>query len=1318
MPSAQRKKSPRWLPSGRLVPFLGLALYGLTVLAGWATDHLPLVQPRSYDAVLPANASLCLIFVGLAPLALALGWRNSGLILALGTALLAGATLLQGPLGLDLSLDNLLINHEALVAGTHIGRMPAALATVFLLTGLLLVWLGLRPNDERRPIVFALLGSLCGAYGLTGLLGYRVGLYEVEFWQAYARLGPHSALMLLGLGVALLLLATEEEAAAGEAAPRWLWLPVVVGGATLTLTFWFALRQREQNYTNSTTQLTSNNIAALFSGESEAHTGSLARMARQWTKNPGLTQEEWEANAAEYLRDFEGYRSIAWVDEGLHARWIWPIKDNEDASRFNHAGHPVRLGAITRARESLGTAIAAPLESPLQPPSFAVYSTVLRDGKPAGFIVGEFYYDKFFDTIDRRLNLSRRYQFTVTVAQPLPPAGSPSELKVYETMTPEELIDEKLRQTITYSLNGQRITISLAPRPVYLNSNRQYLPELALFSGLGLSVLFGLVINLAQTARRRQQAAELTSAQLREENEERRRVEARLQATDERLNLALDSTQLGVYEWDVESDQVYCTPSVWKIIGYDPAAMPATCAGWLDLLHMDDQPFVRQAIEAHFRGEPPLIEIEHCVLHQNGEWIWIALRAKCTAFSAAKKPLRVLGTIQNINARKRADDALRTSQAESRKLSLVASKTENAVIITDSQGSIEWVNSSYSRLTGRRLLEVARQPLGGFLDNPENDDAAVDRIRLALREGEPVTTQVVQLAADGRRIHVHLDLQPVINEERAVENFIVMETDMTARVELEQSLRRAKADADAASHAKSDFLATMSHEIRTPMNGVIGMTSLLLDTELTAEQRDYVSTIRTSGDALLSIINEILDFSKIESGKMELEQQPFELTQCIEESVDIFALQAAGKNIELAYHIHPTVPRCVLGDITRLRQVLVNLLSNAVKFTAGGFITLEVDVAANPTPGAPADQVLLDFFVADTGIGIPADRLDQLFKPFTQVDSSMTRKYGGTGLGLAICDRLCQLMGGGIDVQSTTGQGSRFHFRIKTSVYELTDAGAPPLFAPIPHGSVLAVDDHPFNRTILRDSLLLWHLTPLLAASAPEALVLAGMKRMSAAVIDQNLAGVPATDLVAQLRASHPTLPIILLMPAAEGARHDTSSDPLLYRLPKPIKPFHLHEVLRRVIVRAEPSDSNPPLPVEAVVPLAATIPLDILLVEDNLVNQKVALRYLQRFGYRADTAVNGREAVQAVQARPYRLVFMDVQMPELDGYLATQEIRAQLPKAQQPIIIALTANAMLGDRERCLAAGMDDYITKPVRSDEIEAVILRYFGPKPDGAV
>ncbi len=1304
MPPTPSRQTRSLLRHGHLVPFVGLALYGLLVLVGWWSDIVILVQPRSYDAVLPANAGVCFLLIGLAPVMFATGWKQSGLVLGFAASILGLATLLQNPLGVDFGIDQLLVRHETLVVGPRVARMPAALAATCALAALLLTWLAARPRDGRLPVFLGFTGSLVLAYALTGLLAYRSGLNDVPVWQTYGQIGPHTAFALILLGGGLILRAAREQPEGNSVGPHWLWLPVTVCGVTLTFSFWISLRERELAYINHTTQLTMDYLAGLFSGEAELHVKSLSRLAAR----SGTTgQAGWEKEATGFVQDFDVYRSVQLLDGAGYTRSYWPLLGNEDASAYDHGADPQRTTALAAAGQPPGYGVAAPLKSSGRSATFVVYVPIASG---LGFVAGEYYYDKFFSAIDRRLNLGRRYETKISVEYLGAPAAPETALQVYDTPSGHELPDRRLQRTARYNILGQHLSITLSPRPAHVGASRQYLPELTLIFGLGVSLLLGLVTNLAQTALRRQRAAELTSRQLRAENEERRRIEARLKTADERLNLAFESTLAGVYEWDVETDQVYCTASIWKMIHADPADMPTTGTGWLGLLHDDDRPAVRSAIDAHFRGESPFIEIEHCVHLRSGEWLWLALRAKCTSFSAAHHPRRVLGTVQNINARKRADEALRHSQAESRKLSLVASKTDNAVIITDPTGQIEWTNESHSRLTGRPQAQVIHQPLLQYLASPDSDPTVLDRIAAALAAGEPISTEAIQLATEDRRSHVHLDLQPVSNDDGQVENFIVIATDITARVETEQQLRRAKEEADAASRAKSEFLASMSHEIRTPMNGVIGMTSLLLETDLNPEQRDYVSTIRTSGDALLSIINEILDFSKIEAGKMELDSQPFELTQCIEEVVDIFSAQAATKGIELAYVIDPRTPPCLLGDITRLRQILVNLTNNAVKFTPRGFITLEVTLAADARPAA--GNFLLDFHVTDTGIGIPPDRFGLLFKPFSQVDSSTTRKYGGTGLGLAICHRLCEMMGGSIEVQSTAGAGSRFHFCIETSAVHL-DGYHTPLFPPLPsQGLVLAVDDHPVNRAMLDQCLRNWKLSPQLAATATDALALATGTQFAAAIIDQDLAGMSGIELIAKLRTTQPGLPIVLLAPAHGSQKRDERLDALVFRLPKPIKPYPLHDALRRVLAgAAKASASNPPTPPPR---LAETIPLAILLVEDNPVNQKVALGCMERMGYKASTATNGREAVAIVQQQKFDLIFMDLQMPEQDGFAATREIRQLLPQERQPIILALSANAMPGDRQLCLDAGMNDHIAKPIKLEDLQHAIQRYFGPKP----
>ena len=629
-----------------------------------------------------------------------------------------------------------------------------------------------------------------------------------------------------------------------------------------------------------------------------------------------------------------------------------------------------------------------------------------------------------------------------------------------------------------------------------------------------------------------------------------------------------------------------------------------------------------------------------------------------------------------------------------------------------------WVPALVGSITGTLLFWVALQQreLVYLSRNPELTRSHLPELALCAGLGMScLLGLLVNLALPVCRpagAQAAASKRPAEKEERRGITAGELPSAANSRGEAVPPLRGAEAEVDEVSRVKTEFLASMSHEIRTPMNGVIGMTSLLLGTELTAEQRDYVSTIRTSGDTLLSIINEILDFSKIESGRIELEYQPFDLALCVEEAIDLFVGPAAAKNIEVAYFIEAKTPGCVLGDSSRVRQVLVNLLKNAVTFTDSGSITLEVRTGGE-IASSPGENALLEFRVKDTGIGIPPERLGLLFKPFSQVDSSNTRKYGGTGLGLAIADRLCQLMGGNIDVTSTPGEGSCFRFSIQAKVVHLASVAKPNLAAIPAGGPILAVDDLPLNRARLNECLNTWQLLPLIAADATEALSLVASGPLAAAIIDHDLAGAPSLRLVAELRASRPHLPIIILTSAGEPHRRGDSHDALFFHLPKPIKPLALYDALRHAIVGASSIGSSPAMIGGLPIRLAESIPLDILLVEDNPVNQKIALRFLQRLGYRADAVANGLEAVQTVRARDYKLLFMDVQMPEMDGFAATREIRATIAKDRQPVIIALTANAMQGDRERCLDAGMNDYITKPVKIDEIEQIIRRFFALK-----
>ncbi len=652
------------------------------------------------------------------------------------------------------------------------------------------------------------------------------------------------------------------------------------------------------------------------------------------------------------------------------------------------------------------------------------------------------------------------------------------------------------------------------------------------------------------------------------------------------------------------------------------------------------------------------------------------------------------------------------------------------------------VNPKFAEITGYSAAELLGMT---FLDltHPEDRQTDTERFQRMVRgeipeyfaekryirkDGRVVWVQVsanMVRDAAGRPLHAVAVIQDVTERRRAEAEVRELNEVLERRVaertgELEQAnaaLERARAAAEAASLAKGQFLANMSHEIRTPMNGILGMTELALATELTPQHRDFLTTVKDSADALLTVLNDILDFSKIEAGKLDLYPHPFALRDSLSDMLRSLALRAHMKSLELAYHVLPDVPDVLIGDADRLRQLLVNLTGNAIKFTEHGEVVVTVRGQESGVRGQEPDSCLLHFEVKDTGIGIAPDKLRSIFAPFAQADSSTTRRFGGTGLGLAISARLAELMGGKLWAESEPGQGSTFHF---TVCFRRGAPGEGLVAAPAPLRvagvRVLVVDDSSTNRAILQEMLTGWGMSPTPAdssAAARAALSAAEASRpFSVVLLDSTLPDGAALPLAGEIRA-HPerARAVILLVSATEGIDNLRCEElGLSACLTKPVKPSHLLEAIQQALSGVVPAGNG----AVAAAPTVILPPLRILLAEDNLINQRLARYTLERQGHRVVVAATGPEALAALEREPFDLVLMDVQMPEMDGLEATATIRRREEGTGKHMpIIALTAHAMKGDRERCLEAGMDGYVSKPIEADALWRAIREVVRPR-----
>jgi PAS domain S-box-containing protein len=896
----------------------------------------------------------------------------------------------------------------------------------------------------------------------------------------------------------------------------------------------------------------------------------------------------------------------------------------------------------------------------------------------------------------------------------------------------------------------------------------------------------------------------------------RKEAEDLLAASEERLKQVYDNSPIGIRLTDLEGRIIDTNPAFRHMLGYSKSELIGMSVA--DITYPTDRIADQQAEERLIAGIIPRFQQEKRAIKKQGDLLWINLTMSLVRDQAGQ-PLYILGMAEDISDRKRAEAALKASRSALRNqleqtilLKQITQEVRRSLdiqqifqITVTQVGQLfgvdrcllhtfvdqptpriplvaEFLQVDQESLLGLDLVVAENQYVQSLLSQDEAivadhvaQDKALDPMRelvqrfsiksiLAVRtsyQGHPngaiflhqcdryrkwTQEEIELLEAVAAQVGIALAQAHLL--ERATQQSHEL-------VEKNNALEQAKQDAESANRAKSEFLAMMSHEIRTPMNGVIGMTGLLLDTPLSEVQREYVEIVRHSGESLLTIINDILDFSKIESGKLELEEQPFDLLACVEGAIDLLVPEAVDKGLELTYLVNPDVPQRIMGDVTRLRQILVNLLANGIKFTETGEVGVSVSLRSPSTtidmvgtttdhnhPQLTQQLHTIQFAIRDTGIGIPPEKTERLFKAFSQVDPSINRQYGGTGLGLVISKRLCEMMGGTMRVESEEGKGSTFYFTITTPAI-----AAPPTISDrhkpdLDQLHLLIVDDNDTNRKILMTYAQKWGMVAHVAQSGAEALTYLRDRhqpKFDLAILDMQMPQMDGLMLAKEIRSLPATrqLPLIMLSSMGTSIKQiQPIGDDFAALLHKPVRQSQLYdaivaiaEQLRNIseveLVAAAPptpisQDKKPSLlnarrrgkakPNDNDLPLLSKqLPLKILLVEDNAVNQKVALRMLEKIGYRADLVGNGLEALEALQRQSYDLVLMDVQMPEMDGLEATRQIRHRSNIKERPWIVAMTANAMQGDRETCLEVGMNDYVSKPVSVNELIAAIERY---------
>ncbi|WP_206026223.1 response regulator [Roseimicrobium sp. ORNL1] len=1299
-----------------------VALLGLIVMTGWFFQQQVIIQIRGNFAVMQFLTAVCFVLVGVALLARGLERQRVSAVLGLLTGIIGWLLCLEYFLGHDFGFE-LLANRLPHTAD-HVSNLrpspPSALC--FALCGTALAVLA----SPRLRLLHCPVGWVAGActlsLSLVALVGYAIGLTGTYAWGQFTGMALHSAVGVVILSVGLLAATLRDFRGKTPQDHPWFPVPFAVAGTVATILLWQALLADQRNSQVAEADMMARNLVSSVREQLGSRLRAIDRMAQRWEVREGTPQNEWEQDAMAYLRDEKVFDSIERVDADGQSRWITPDRQHSITVGVPEGTRQAIQEMTTLARESSSRALSPVVPISDGRPCMLVCRPLFPGGKFDGYILVAIDVKRL---LTEMLVQSHAEGYLVSVAEDGNPIFS-SVPGMPEVENPEA--------RATFETLTRRWDVSLEPRNDIV-SKQSRLPNLILVTGLGFTALLALSAVALRMMRSHARATYQANTSLRTEMQERLEVQKRLRESEAKLQAVLDSaTGVAVIGVDATGTITFFNRGAEELLGYQAEEMvgqhtPA-------IFHSADEVKARgEELTRTLAREVQGFEVFVALPRRDGverrEWTYVCkdgthktVELTVTLIrDAVGHAIGSLGTAVDITERKRMEERLRkTVRAEQTARALLdaagrIAKLGHWEFLLDG-GGLKWSDTAYAIYEFEPGTPIkAEEALTLFA--PAERPIVERAIQQAMVEGEVFDFEARITTGRGRQRWIHIRGEPVRDPLGNIVSLRGVVQDVDERHQAAELLTRrnwelevATAQAQAHARTKAEFLANMSHEIRTPLNAIIGMSELLHDLSMDERQREYVNTIRVSGDALLGIINDILDFSKIEAGQLQMEVIPFDLRECVESSFDLVSGQASRKKLDLLYWIEPTVPAFLLGDPTRLRQILVNFISNAVKFTERGEVF--VRICRKSAPDVP-DKLHLS--VRDTGIGISPEHQHRLFQSFSQVDSSTSRKYGGTGLGLAICHRLISMMEGRVWVESEPGKGADFQFEIPLQ---------PTDFAPaqvyqrghdreLQGMRVLVVDDNETNRWILEAQSKAWGMVPRSTAAPAEAL--SWIERgdpFDIAILDGHMPGMNGFELAEKINAHVPLqqMPVLVLTSLGDSSASD-SRPGVSTVISKPLKTQALYESLLRLLG----SDKNTPRRKAAPASnpqWALDYPLKILVAEDNPVNQRVISLVLERLGYRPEIVANGLEVLTALQRKKYDLILMDVQMPEMDGLQASREICRLYDRASRPRIIALTANAVAGDKDDCLAAGMDSYLSKPVRSQEIAEALRKTFEERP----